>query len=240
MYTLVLVRHGESEWNKKNLFTGWTDVGITPEGVKDARLMGKKLSEEGYEFPVAFTSVLKRASLTLELILEEMNSSQTQVIRDWRLNERHYGKLQGKSKIGILDELEWKQVHAFRRSYKTRPPQLETDDPRHPANDSKYSNVPEHMLPRGESLEDTYNRVIPYLQEEILPALKTHNKALISAHGNTLRVLLKYFNDLTDNQIEGVEFAIGEILVYRLDEDFKVISKEFIASKTNVKYGGDM
>lgn len=240
MYTLVLVRHGESLWNKKNLFTGWTDVGLTEEGTNDARIMGKKLKELGFSFERGYTSVLKRAGLTFELILEEMDESEVRIVKDWRLNERHYGALQGKSKVGILDEVEWAQVHAYRRSYTTRPPQLKPDDPRHPGNDPKYARVPSHLLPHGESLQDAYNRVIPYFRQEILPALETHKRIIVSAHGNTLRVMLKYLNNLDDNEIEGVEFAIGEILVYRLDEDFNIISKEHLSAKHNTKYGSDM
>lgn len=240
MYKLVFVRHGESEWNRKNLFTGWTDVDLTPEGEIDARMMGETLNEMGFHFTLGYTSVLKRASITLEIISEELNGPHMVMVKDWRLNERSYGKLQGKSKIDIIDELDWEQVHAYRRSYKTQPPMLESDDPRHPKNDEKYDEVDRDLLPAGESLEDTYHRVVPYLLNTILPSLHSYHNILISAHGNTLRVIRKYLDNLTDNEIEGVEFGIGEILIYTLDENLQVIEREHLSAKEHPKYGGDL
>lgn len=228
MKKIVLVRHGQSLWNKQNLFSGWTDVGLTTQGIEDARIMGKRIISKGYQFNRAYSSVLQRASITLDLILEVMGQSNIPTIRDWRLNERHYGKLQGKSKVDILDELSWEQLHSYRRGYYTRPAALEMDDPRNAVFDPKYASVAKELLPSTESLDDAYKRVIPYFEENVLNCLQDNEQIIMSLHGNTLRVLLKYFDNLTDNEIEGVEFAIGDILVYNLDIDNKVISKEHI------------
>lgn len=228
MKKIVLVRHGQSLWNKQNLFSGWTDVGLTTQGIEDARIMGKRIISKGYQFNRAYSSVLQRAAITLDLILEVMGQSNIPIIRDWRLNERHYGKLQGKSKVDILDELSWEQLHSYRRGYYTRPAALEMDDPRNAVFDPKYASVAKELLPSTESLDDAYKRVIPYFEENVLNCLQDNEQIIMSLHGNTLRVLLKYFDNLTDNEIEGVEFAIGDILVYNLDIDNKVISKEHI------------
>jgi 2,3-bisphosphoglycerate-dependent phosphoglycerate mutase len=228
MKKLVLVRHGQSLWNKQNLFSGWTDVDLTPQGVEEARLMGQKLKTKGLIFNRAYTSVLKRAIVTLDIILEEMNQINIPITRDWRLNERHYGKLQGKSKVDILDELSWEQLHNYRRGYYTRPAELELDDTRNAYFDPKYISIPKDLLPRTESLDDAYKRVIPYLEGHIISALQDNEQIVLSLHGNTLRVILKYLDHLSDNEIEGVEFAIGDILVYNLDSENNVISKEHI------------
>jgi 2,3-bisphosphoglycerate-dependent phosphoglycerate mutase len=228
MKKLVLVRHGQSLWNKQNLFSGWTDVDLTPEGIEEAQLMGQKLKTKGFVFNRAYTSVLKRAIITLDTILEEMGQSEIPVTRDWRLNERHYGKLQGKSKVDILDELSWEQLHNYRRGYYTRPAELELDDPRNAYLDPKYISVSKDLLPRTESLDDAYKRIIPYFEGHIISALQDNDQIILSLHGNTLRVILKYFDHLSDNEIEGVEFAIGDILVYNLDSENNVISKEHI------------
>ncbi len=228
MKKLVLVRHGQSLWNKQNLFSGWTDVDLTSQGVEDAHLMGKKLKDKGIVLNRGYSSVLKRAIVTLDIILEEMGQKDIPVTRDWRLNERHYGKLQGKSKVDILDELSWEQLHSYRRGYCTRPAALELDDPRNAYFDPKYISIPKDQLPRTESLDDAYKRVIPYLTGNIISALQDNETIILSLHGNTLRVILKYFDNLSDNEIEGVEFAIGDILVYNLDSDNTVISKEHI------------
>jgi 2,3-bisphosphoglycerate-dependent phosphoglycerate mutase len=228
MKKLVLVRHGQSLWNKQNLFSGWTDVDLTPEGIEEAQLMGQKLKTKGFVFNRAYTSVLKRAIITLDIILEEMGQSEIPVTRDWRLNERHYGKLQGKSKVDILDELSWEQLHNYRRGYYTRPAELELDDPRNAYLDPKYISVSKDLLPRTESLDDAYKRIIPYFEGHIISALQDNDQIILSLHGNTLRVILKYLDHLSDNEIEGVEFAIGDILVYNLDSENNVISKEHI------------
>lgn len=228
MKKIVLVRHGQSLWNKQNLFSGWTDVDLTTQGMEDARIMGSRLKDKGIHFDRGYSSVLKRAALTLDLILESIGQTSIPVIRDWRLNERHYGKLQGKSKVDILDELSWEQLHSYRRGYYTRPAALEMDDPRNAFFDPKYASVPRELLPRTESLDDAYKRIIPYLETTVLGCLQDGDNIIMSLHGNTLRALLKYFDNLTDNEIEGVEFAIGDILVYNLDIDNKVISKEHI------------
>ena len=228
MKKIVLVRHGQSLWNKQNLFSGWTDVDLTTQGMEDARVMGNRLKANGVKLDRGYSSVLKRAALTLDLILESMGQSNIPIIRDWRLNERHYGKLQGKSKVDILDELSWEQLHSYRRGYYTRPAALETDDPRNAFFDPKYTAISKDLLPRTESLEDAYNRIIPYLEYQVIGCLQDNEQIIMALHGNTLRVLLKYFDKLTDNEIEGVEFAIGDILVYNLDNDNQVISKEHI------------
>lgn len=228
MKKLVLVRHGQSLWNKQNLFSGWTDVDLTSQGVEDAHLMGKKLKDKGIVLNRGYSSVLKRAIVTLDIILEEMGQKDIPITRDWRLNERHYGKLQGKSKVDILDELSWEQLHGYRRGYCTRPAALESDDPRNAYFDPKYISIPKDQLPRTESLDDAYKRVIPYLTGNIISVLQDNETVILSLHGNTLRVILKYFDNLSDNEIEGVEFAIGDILVYNLDSDNIVISKEHI------------
>lgn len=229
MYQLVLVRHGESEWNKAHRFSGWTDVELTHKGVQDARNMGERLRNQGFYFNRGYTSVLRRASVTLEIILEEVSESYTEIVKDWRLNERHYGTLQGKSKVDIIDELGWQKVHAYRRSYDTLPPLLDVDDERHPQHDPLYENLPFSVLPRGESLENTYHRVIPYFTSSILPSLAQHKNIIVSAHGNTLRVLLKYLDNLSNTEIEGIEFGIGDIIIYTFDEDMKILNKEILS-----------
>lgn len=228
MKKIVLLRHGESLWNKQNLFSGWTDVDLTPKGIEDTKLMGQRLKSHNIQFNRAYSSVLKRSAITLDLVLAEIGQQNIPIIRDWRLNERHYGKLQGKSKIDILDELSWEELHSYRRGYYTRPAALEIDDPRNAAFDTKYASVSKEELPRTESLDDAYKRIIPYFEGNVLNCLQDNEQIIMSLHGNTLRVLLKYFDNLTDNEIEGVEFAIGDILVYNLDIDNKVISKEHI------------
>lgn len=228
MKKLILVRHGQSLWNKQNLFSGWTDVDLTSQGIEEARLMGQKLNTKELVFNRAYTSVLKRAIITLDIILEEMGQTNIPITRDWRLNERHYGKLQGKSKVDILDELSWEQLHNYRRGYYTRPPELELDDTRNAHFDPKYISISKDLLPRTESLDDAYKRVIPYLEGHIISALQDNEQIVLSLHGNTLRVILKYLDHLSDNEIEGVEFAIGDILVYNLDSENNIISKEHI------------
>jgi len=228
MKKIVLLRHGESLWNKQNLFSGWTDVDLTPKGLEDATLMGHRLKSQNIQFARAYSSVLKRAMMTLDRVLSEINQQNIPIIRDWRLNERHYGKLQGKSKIDILDELSWEQLHSYRRGYYTRPAALEMDDPRNAFFDPKYSAISKDILPRTESLDDAYKRIIPYLEGHIMSCLNDNENIIMSLHGNTLRTILKYFDRLSDSEIEGVEFAIGDILVYNLDNDNNVISKEHI------------
>jgi 2,3-bisphosphoglycerate-dependent phosphoglycerate mutase len=228
MKKIVLLRHGESLWNKQNLFSGWTDVDLTSKGMEDARLMGHRLKEKNLKFDRAYSSVLKRAVNTLDIVLDEIEQQNIPIIRDWRLNERHYGKLQGKSKVDILDELSWEQLHGYRRGYYTRPAALESDDPRNAFFDPKYVSVPKELLPRTESLDDAYKRITPYLEGHIMSCFNDNENIIMSLHGNTLRVILKHFDKLGDSEIEGVEFAIGDILVYNLDNDNNIISKEHI------------
>lgn len=228
MKKIVLVRHGESLWNRQNLFSGWTDVDLTSKGIEDTRLMGSRLKTHNIQFNRAYSSVLKRAAITLDIILEEIGQQNIPIMRDWRLNERHYGKLQGKSKIDIMDELSWEQLHSYRRGYYIKPAALELDDPRNAFFDPKYALVPRELLPRTESLDDAYKRIIPYFEGHILNSLEDNENIILSLHGNTLRAILKYFDRLSDSEIEGVEFAIGDILVYNLDNDNNVISKEHL------------
>ncbi|MDJ0909919.1 MAG: 2,3-diphosphoglycerate-dependent phosphoglycerate mutase [Woeseiaceae bacterium] len=223
---LVLCRHGQSDWNLKNLFTGWTDVDLTEKGIAEARDAGKLLTELGYEFDVAYTSVLKRAIRTLWIMLDEMDRMWIPVIRDWRLNERHYGALQGLNKAETAAKYGDDQVHIWRRSYDIPPPELELDDDRHPANDPRYAGI--EGLPGTESLAITLERVRPSWNELIAPDLKAGKDVLIAAHGNSLRALVKMLDDVSDEEITGFNIPTGIPLAYELDDDLKPLSSEFL------------
>lgn len=218
MHKLVLLRHGESTWNKENRFTGWTDVDLTEEGVAEARESGRRLAEEGYRFEVAFTSVLKRAIRTLWLVLEELDQMWIPVHRSWRLNERHYGALQGLNKAETAAKYGDEQVLAWRRSYTTRPPELEPDDERFPGRDPRYAALPPGDVPRTECLKDTVERFLPYWHDTIAPSVRSGERAIIVAHGNSLRALVKYLDDVSDEDIVGLNIPTGVPLVYELDE----------------------
>ncbi len=218
MIKLVLVRHGESIWNLENRFTGWTDVDLSENGIKEAIEAGKALKEKGYTFDIAYTSVLKRANKTLDYILDELDLKDISVIKSWRLNERHYGALQGLNKDEIREKYGEEQVHLWRRSFTVKPPALDYTDPRFPGNDDIYKDVPLNELPTCESLSDVYNRVIPYYNETILPSIKMGKNVIISAHGNSLRALCKYLNNISDDDIAKFEIKTGEILVYEFNE----------------------
>ena len=224
MIKLVLVRHGQSMWNLENKFTGWADVDLSENGVKEATEAGKVLKEKGFSFDVAYTSVLKRANRTLELILNELGESDIPVNKSWRLNERHYGALQGLNKKETAEKYGDEQVHIWRRSYDVQPPALTDDDERYKAMLDKYTEY----IPHTECLKDTVERVIPYWENVILPSLKEGKKVIIAAHGNSLRGLMKYLDGMTDEEVVNLEIATGNPICYELDDDFKPIRHYYL------------
>ena len=221
MHQLILLRHGESVWNQENLFTGWTDVDLSGRGREESRRAGQNLREGGYTFDVAFTSVLKRAIRTLWILLDEMDLMWLPVENDWRLNERHYGALQGLNKAETAGKYGEEQVKLWRRSYQVRPPALEEGDPRHPRFDPRYRELSRELLPAAECLRDTVERVLPFWREHIVPALRAGRRPLIVAHGNSLRGLIKYLDRISDEEIVNLEIPTGRPLVYELDQDLK-------------------
>jgi len=223
---LVLCRHGESDWNLKNLFTGWTDVDLTEKGCQEAVDAGRLLLELGYEFDLAFTSVLKRAIRTLWIMLDEMDRMWIPVIRDWRLNERHYGALQGLNKAETAAKFGDEQVLAWRRSYDVPPPPLDPDDERHPAHDPRYAGV--SGLPATESLATTLDRVRPCWEERIVPALRDGKDVLVAAHGNSLRAMVKMLDGMSDEEIVGFNIPTGIPMDYELDDDLQPVSRRFL------------
>ncbi|MDH3547215.1 MAG: 2,3-diphosphoglycerate-dependent phosphoglycerate mutase [Gammaproteobacteria bacterium] len=223
---LILCRHGQSEWNLKNLFTGWTDVDLTEKGRQEAIDAGRLLTELGYEFDIAYTSVLKRAIRTLWLMLDEMDRMWIPVINDWRLNERHYGALQGLNKAETAAKYGDEQVHIWRRSYDLPPPEVSPDDKRHPCHDARYSGI--DNLPATESLALTLRRVKPCWDAVIAPQVKAGKNVLVSAHGNSLRALVKMLDDISDEDITGFNIPTGVPLAYELDGDLKPVSSEFL------------
>ena len=223
---LMLVRHGQSDWNLKNLFTGWTDVDLTEQGVQEALDAGKLLAGLDYDFDIAYTSVLKRAIRTLWIMLDEMDRMWIPVIRDWRLNERHYGALQGLNKAETSAKYGAEQVHIWRRSYATAPPELAADDKRHPAHDPRYAGI--SGLPATESLATTLQRVKPCWENLIAPDLKEGKNVLIAAHGNSLRALVKMLDDVSEDEITGFNIPTGIPLAYELDDDLTPLSREFL------------
>ncbi len=223
---LVLCRHGQSDWNLKNLFTGWTDVDLTETGIQEGIDAGRLLSELGYDFDIAYTSVLKRAIRTLWIILDEMDLMWIPVVRDWRLNERHYGALQGLNKAETAAKYGEEQVHIWRRSYDVPPPPLDAQDERHPSHDPRYAGIAK--LPGTESLLLTLERVVPCWNEAIAPDLRAGKNVLISAHGNSLRALVKMLDAVSDEEITGFNIPTGIPLAYELDDDLKPISREFL------------
>ena len=228
MYQLVLVRHGQSEWNALNQFTGWTDVELTKKGREEAQAAGKLLFSKGFQFDVAYTSVLKRAIHTLDIILDEVDQVWLPVQKHWQLNERHYGALQGFNKKEMAEKVGAEQVHIWRRSYGTPPPALEKDDPRWARKDPRYAELSDAQIPLCESLADNVKRMEPFIAETILPTIKSGKKVLISAHGNSLRALVKYLDQLSDEEIVGFEIPTGKPILYKLDENLKPISREFL------------
>ena len=228
MIKLVLVRHGQSIWNLENKFTGWTDVELSSNGVNEAIEAGKVLKEKGFTFDLAYTSVLKRAEDTLTYILKEMNEEDIEIRRSWKLNERHYGALQGLNKDETRKKYGDEQVLLWRRSATVRPPELELNDSRYPGNDPKYSNLTKEELPRTENLVDTIKRVVEYFKEEIEPELKNNKKIIIVAHGNSLRGLIKYLDNISDEDIISLELETGNPICYELDDNLKPIKHYYL------------
>jgi len=231
---LVLLRHGESIWNKENRFTGWTDVDLSRRGIKEAQKAGEVLKEEGYTFDVAFTSVLKRAIRTLWIVLDEMDLMWIPVYRSWRLNERHYGALQGLNKAETAAKYGEKQVLIWRRSYDIRPPSLEETDERYPGNDPIYADLDRKDIPLTECLKDTVERFLPYWHEVLAPTIKSGKRVLISAHGNSLRALVKYLDHISDDDIVRLNIPTGIPLVYELDGELKPIKSYYLGDPEQV------
>ncbi|NVM04114.1 MAG: 2,3-diphosphoglycerate-dependent phosphoglycerate mutase [Candidatus Helarchaeota archaeon] len=235
VHKLVLLRHGESVWNLENRFTGWTDVGLTKKGIKENIYAAKILKDEGYSFDVAFTSVLKRGVSTLWTILEEMDLMWIPVYKTWRLNERMYGALQGLNKSETAKKLGEKQVLLWRRSYDVAPPALDKTDKRYPGNDPKYSNLDPSEIPLTESLKDTIARVLPYWDDVISPIIKDGAKVVISAHGNSLRALVKYLDNVSDEEIIKLNIPTGIPLVYELDDNLKPIKHYYLGDQEQIE-----
>jgi len=234
MYKIVLLRHGESVWNKKNYFTGWTDVDLSEKGVAEAHTAAKLLMEGGYTFDVAFTSVLKRAIRTLWIVLEDMDLMWIPVERSWRLNERMYGDLQGLNKAETAEKVGAEQVHVWRRSYDTPPPELARDDDRHPGMDRRYADLPIDEVPGTECLKDTVERFLPYWIDAIVPAIKAGKRVVIAAHGNSLRALVKYLDNISDEEIPNLNIPTGVPLVYELDQDLRPIKHYYLGDQDAV------
>jgi 2,3-bisphosphoglycerate-dependent phosphoglycerate mutase len=235
MKRLVLLRHGESTWNKENRFTGWTDVDLSEKGVKEATQAGDVLKKEGFIFDVAFTSVLKRAIRTLWITLDRMDLMWIPVYNSWRLNERHYGALQGLNKAETAAKFGEEQVRIWRRSYDVPPPPLDKSDERYPGNDPRYKNLGEHELPLTESLKDTVNRFLPYWHESIAPVVKAGTRTIIAAHGNSLRALVKYLDNISDKEIVGLNIPTGIALVYELEDNLKPVRNYYVGDPEEVK-----
>ena len=228
MIKLVLVRHGQSMWNLENRFTGWTDVELSEQGIKEAKEAGKVLKEKGFNFDVAYTSVLKRANDTLKYILEELGEQDIPVKKSWRLNERHYGALQGLNKDETKEKYGAEQVLLWRRSTDVRPPELSKDDKRYPGNDPKYSDLKENELPTTENLIDTIKRVMVYWNSDIKKDLEEGKRVIIAAHGNSLRGLIKYLDNMTDEEIIKLELQTGNPICYELDDNLKPIRHYYL------------
>ena len=228
MIKLVLVRHGQSMWNLENKFTGWTDVELSPKGIAEAKEAGKVLKEMGFSFDLAFTSVLKRAEDALRYILKEMNEENIEIKRSWKLNERHYGALQGLNKEETKEKYGKKQVLLWRRSTDVRPPELDKSDKRYPGNDPKYNGLSEEELPKTENLLDTIKRVVEYWNSDIKPELENGRKIIIAAHGNSLRGLIKYLDNISDEDIIKLELKTGNPICYELDDNLKPIKHYYV------------
>ncbi len=235
MIRLVLTRHGQSTWNKENRFTGWTDVGLTERGIREAKDAGKILKEEGFEFQLAYTSYLKRAIKTLWYILEEMDAMWIPVYKTWRLNEKHYGDLQGYNKAEMAEKVGAEQVLLWRRSYDTPPPPIPLDDPRHPRFEKKYAALTPEELPATEALKDTIERIIPYWENEIIPSLKKYKEVLISAHGNSLRGIVKYLKNMSPEEILKFNIPTGIPYVFEFDDDMNLQKDYFLGDPEVVK-----
>ena len=226
MAKLVFIRHGQSEWNLENLFTGWVDVNLSEQGEREAKEAGHKLKEAGIEFDQAYTSVLTRAIKTLHFALEESGQLWIPETKSWRLNERHYGALQGKNKADAAEKYGDEQVHIWRRSYDVLPPLLDANDEGSPANDRRYAELDPRIIPGGENLKVTLERVIPFWEDNIAPDLLDGKNVIVAAHGNSLRALTKYIENISDEDIMDVEMATGQPVVYELDDNLNIVSKE--------------
>jgi 2,3-bisphosphoglycerate-dependent phosphoglycerate mutase len=235
MHKLVLLRHGESEWNRENRFTGWTDVDLSPAGIEEAKRGGQLLRDQGYTFDVAYTSLLKRAIRTLWIVLDTMDLMWIPVQRSWRLNERHYGALQGLNKAETAAKHGEAQVKIWRRSYDIPPPPLEASDPRHPSHDRRYASLTPAELPCTESLKDTVARFLPYWHETIAPAIRAGQRVLIAAHGNSLRALVKHLDGVSDSDIVGLNIPTGMPLLYELDANLKPLRHEYLGDPEAVR-----
>ncbi len=235
MYKLVLLRHGESIWNKENRFTGWTDVDLSEKGIQEAKEAAQQFKKEGYSFDIAFTSVLKRGIRTLWIVLDKMDLMWIPVHRAWRLNERHYGALQGLYKAKLAAEMGEEQVLIWRRSYDVPPPVLKTSDPRYPGNDIRYKGLTADEIPLSECLKDTVERVLPYWHEVIAPTIKSGKKILVSAHGNSLRALVKYLDNVPEEEIIKLNIPTGIPLIYELDDQLKPINHYYLADSEKVE-----
>jgi 2,3-bisphosphoglycerate-dependent phosphoglycerate mutase len=235
MHKLVLMRHGESQWNLENRFTGWTDVDLTDTGREQARLAGELLRAQGYEFDLAYASVLKRAIRTLWIALDAMDAMHTPIGLHWRLNERHYGALQGLNKAETAARYGEAQVLQWRRAYAIAPDPLAEDDPRHPRFDARYRRVPAAELPATECLRDTVDRVVPFWNESIAPAIRSGRRVLVSAHGNSLRALIKHLDGISDDDIIGLNIPTGQPLVYELDEDLRPLRHYYLGDEDQIR-----
>ncbi len=231
---IVFIRHGESLWNREGKFTGWTDVALSKQGIAEAHRTGHLMKACGFVFDQAHTSVLKRAIQTLWIAMEDLDQMWIPVYRTWRLNERHYGALQGLNKLKTAKEFGAEQVQLWRRSYDMRPPALELDDPRHPRFDPRYDHLAKEQVPATESLKDTLERVLPYWHETIIPALQAGQKLLIVAHGNSLRGLVKFLDNISDEEIPGLNIPTGFPLVYELDDQFKAVNHYYIGDQEDI------
>jgi 2,3-bisphosphoglycerate-dependent phosphoglycerate mutase len=234
-FTLVLVRHGQSTWNLENRYTGWTDVGLSDQGIQEAHFAGQLLRDNKYEFDLAYTSVLKRALKTLWIVLEEMGLDWIPVVNAWQLNERHYGALQGLNKAETAKEYGEAQVKIWRRSYDVPPPTLEWNDERHPRFDRRYAGLTKDQLPSAESLKITLERVLPYWHSTITPVIKTGKRMIIAAHGNSMRALVKYLDNVSDAEIPELNIPTGIPLVYELDADLKPVKHFYLADEETVR-----
>ena len=234
MHKLVLLRHGESQWNLENRFTGWTDVGLTPKGESEARSSGHLLKEGGFIFDVIHTSVLTRAIQTMEICLEEMRITDIPIQYHWRLNERHYGALQGLNKAETAEKYGEEQVHIWRRSYDTPPPKLELDDERHPRFDKQYKDLESNALPASECLKDTVKRFLPYWHEQIEPDIRSGKNVLIVAHGNSLRAMVKNLDNISDEEIVSLNIPTGVPLVYELNDDLSTIQHYYLGDQDEI------
>ncbi|HOJ96844.1 MAG TPA: 2,3-diphosphoglycerate-dependent phosphoglycerate mutase [Methanospirillum sp.] len=235
MYTLVLIRHGESLWNRENRFTGWRDIDLSPQGIEEARTAGRTLKEQGFDFDIAYTSVLKRAIRTLWIIQDEMDLMWIPVIPTWRLNERHYGALTGLNKTETVEKYGEEQVHIWRRSYDIRPPAYSPDNLDNPSYHRRYQEIDQRDLPMTECLKDTVARFIPYWNDEIAPVIRSGRRVLITAHGNSIRALVKHLDSISDADISDLNIPTGIPLVYELDDELKPVRHYYLGDEEKVK-----